>query len=55
MEMLDLVPVADLLFSYRNSDQMKAYWKISSISEKSENGGKLSSVFSYRKIVTVKE
>ncbi|NXL35725.1 FCHO2 protein, partial [Glaucidium brasilianum] len=24
-----------------NADQMKAYWKISSISEKSENGGKL--------------
>lgn len=28
-------------FSHRNADQMKAYWKISSISEKSENGGKL--------------
>ncbi|NXD80995.1 FCHO2 protein, partial [Halcyon senegalensis] len=26
-----------------NADQMKAYWKISSISEKSENGGKLNS------------
>ncbi|KFV94407.1 FCH domain only protein 2, partial [Fulmarus glacialis] len=26
-----------------NADQMKAYWKISSISEKSENGGKLHS------------
>ncbi|GAB0208210.1 F-BAR domain only protein 2-like [Grus japonensis] len=26
-----------------NADQMKAYWKISSISEKSENGGELNS------------
>ncbi|NXH16600.1 FCHO2 protein, partial [Bucco capensis] len=29
-----------------NSDQMKAYWKISTISEKSENGGKLNLPFS---------
>ncbi|XP_040977402.1 F-BAR domain only protein 2-like isoform X3 [Aquila chrysaetos chrysaetos] len=28
-----------------NTDQTKAYWKISSISEKSENGGKLNSCF----------
>lgn len=27
-------------FSYRNSEQMKALWKLASISEKSENGGK---------------
>ncbi|KGL92593.1 FCH domain only protein 2, partial [Charadrius vociferus] len=30
-----------------NADQMKAYWKISSISEKSENGGKLNSFVSF--------
>lgn len=35
--------VTNLPFSYRNADQMKACWKISSISEKSENGGKLNS------------
>jgi len=41
--MLKLVLIPNLPFSYRNADQMKAYWKISSISEKSENGGKLNS------------
>uniref|UniRef100_A0A8C4K964 FCH and mu domain containing endocytic adaptor 2 n=1 Tax=Dromaius novaehollandiae TaxID=8790 RepID=A0A8C4K964_DRONO len=30
-----------------NADQMKAYWKISSISEKSENGGKFHSLFCF--------
>lgn len=35
--------VTNLPFSYRNADQMKACWNISSISEKSENGGKLNS------------
>lgn len=47
--------ITKLPFSYRNADQTKAYWKISSISEKSENGGKLNSfVFLYRKIAVKK-
>lgn len=43
-KVLKLVLITNLPFSYRNADQMKAYWKISSISEKSENGGKLNSL-----------
>uniref|UniRef100_A0A8C4UNY8 MHD domain-containing protein n=1 Tax=Falco tinnunculus TaxID=100819 RepID=A0A8C4UNY8_FALTI len=35
----NLVLITNLPFSHRNADQTKAYWKISSISEKSENGG----------------
>ncbi|NWR22660.1 FCHO2 protein, partial [Emberiza fucata] len=38
-KVLNPVVVTNLPFFYRNADQMKACWKISSISEKSENGG----------------
>ena len=32
--------LAEDICSYRNAEQMKAFWKLSGISEKSENGGK---------------
>ena len=32
--------LAEDICSYWNAEQMKAFWKLSGISEKSENGGK---------------
>lgn len=37
--------LSENICSYRNAEQMKAFWKLSGISEKSENRGKCVHVF----------